>query len=429
MPFSHQVEFGAAKGFYHYPTAGPEKGGCRVRHLAPSGSILTANFNRAWAHALNHRKMYGVTHFAMLHSDVCPEPFWLDKLLAELTRLDADVVSAVVPIKTKHGLTSTAVGTDNTYLSRRLTLREAHQLPETFDHTDVAFHLGVKGPLLINTGCWVADLSKPWCDECDERGVLKWCFNVRDRIVRDPATGDFEGQSYSEDWQFGEYLHSIGAKVYATRKVRLDHAGAAGYANDRPWGEWETDETFRRANREFDLPTHWRYPVEVQGWLSLPEAMVLAHLAEGGRVCEIGSYEGKSTIAMAQTAARVVSIDHHKGDKGTGPADTLERFGKNLSDWGVRDKVTAYAADVNYVAPNLESGSFDLVYVDAQHDYQSTLANLLHALRLVKPGGVIVAHDCHYPEVMRAIEDSGLKKGPSGEGGGDRVDSLWWTKV
>ena len=46
----------------------------------------------------------------MLHDDVVPEAFWLDKLIAELELHSADVMSAVVPVKSGNGLTSTAVG-------------------------------------------------------------------------------------------------------------------------------------------------------------------------------------------------------------------------------------------------------------------------------------------------------------------------------
>src|SRR6266404_8904723 len=70
-------------------------------------SVLPTNFNRLWCDALNSRGEQGWTHFAMLHSDVEAEPGWLDTLIAEQQRVQADMVSAVIAIKDGRGLTST----------------------------------------------------------------------------------------------------------------------------------------------------------------------------------------------------------------------------------------------------------------------------------------------------------------------------------
>ena len=249
MPHYGDVKFEAAEAFRR-PTD-PERSSVRaIIRLGNPGSLLTSNFNRAWCAALNLRAGHGVTHFAMLHADVAAAPGWLDLLLGELERHQADVVSAVIPLKTEHGLTSTAVGTPNKYLQRRLTMSEIHRLPETFDAGHVAETLGFMGPLLVNTGCWVCDLRKPWCDEVDAEGRLKWAFRVENDIVRDPATGHFKSFVASEDWLFSRHLGGIGARVYATRNIPAYHIGTHNYVNGKPWGTWETDEAFAGVERE-----------------------------------------------------------------------------------------------------------------------------------------------------------------------------------
>jgi hypothetical protein len=50
-------------------------------------------FDQLWAMALNHADAGEATHFAMHHDDVGTGPDWLGVLLAELDRLDADLVS------------------------------------------------------------------------------------------------------------------------------------------------------------------------------------------------------------------------------------------------------------------------------------------------------------------------------------------------
>lgn len=242
MPHYGNVTFDAAEA-YRIPTLN----NVPVWRMANGGSILTSNFNRAWCAALNARKKAGITHFAMLHSDVCPAKGWLDVLLEEIERLDADVVSAVVPLKTPHGLTSTAIGGKSIYVQRRLSLAEIHELPETFSRPDVERRLGFFGPLLVNTGCFIADLRKPWVDQTDEMGRLVYAFRFENDIQRDPETGLYHSFVASEDWLFSRHLASVGASVYATRKVKLVHAGDARYANDMIWGEWQTDKAFQSA--------------------------------------------------------------------------------------------------------------------------------------------------------------------------------------
>src|SRR5436309_445640 len=63
-------------------------------------SLLCANFNSLWCECLN-KLGQGITHFAMLHPDVTPAPSWLQILLGEMQQYNADLVSAVIPLKDK----------------------------------------------------------------------------------------------------------------------------------------------------------------------------------------------------------------------------------------------------------------------------------------------------------------------------------------
>ena len=53
----------------------------------------------------------------------------------------------------------------------------------------------------------------------------------------------------------------------------------------------------------------------VHGWLFDNEFRMLSKLAEGKRVLEIGCFQGRSTVALAQTAKSVVSVDYFHGDE------------------------------------------------------------------------------------------------------------------
>lgn len=202
-----------------------------VVHLVPhSMSLLTFNFNRLWAEALNKRQELGLTHFAMLHSDVVPCHGWLDLLIAEQQRVGVDVLSVVIPIKDERGLTSTGLFFPETKQVERLTMTEVHALPPTFGHKGVIKHGGL---LLVNTGCWVCDFTQPWVEDVH--------FWVTDTIVRAPD-GTFQAQNMPEDWNFSLWCHGHQVSLAATRAVAVEHHGLAEYSNQTVWGTWQTDQ-------------------------------------------------------------------------------------------------------------------------------------------------------------------------------------------
>lgn len=191
------------------------------------GSLLAHVFNVLWAQMLLVKPQTDPDYFAMLHSDVVPEAGWVDTLVDELRRTGADLVSVVLPIKNLQGVTSTAIDDpeDEWTPLRRLTTTEVQRLPETFSAADC----GYPGrALLVNTGCWVCDLHRPWVEEFPG-------FEIRDKIRRRPD-GAPQAVCVPEDWNFSRWLHARGAKVLATRKVRAEHVGTHAFANDSVWG-------------------------------------------------------------------------------------------------------------------------------------------------------------------------------------------------
>lgn len=194
-------------------------------------SVLPANFNEHLCAAWNLREANGVTHFAMLHGDIAPQPGWFDVLFDELAVTGADVVSAVVPIKSMKGQTSTAVGErlpNGKPMHTKLTMRDVFELPETFGIEDTPWP---DRALLINTGCMAFRLD-PWVREflLDESfGFETWCEENED--------GKIHSQALSEDWRFALWLAKHGYRAVVTRKVKLDHWGMHAYGNASPWGD------------------------------------------------------------------------------------------------------------------------------------------------------------------------------------------------
>lgn len=186
-------------------------------------SALCLNFNMLWAQALNTRASNGWTHFAMLHADMATAmPNWLEFLMDELDRTGADVLSVVAPFKDGSGLTST--GYDNGQQVVRLTLKQIHELPVTFGIEDTPYP---EHQLVVNTGMWVCDFTKPW--------VEKVWFQMVDQIVPCPD-GIFRVVFKPEDWEFSRMCNELGLKVMATRGVPIRHIGRRVFKSDEVYG-------------------------------------------------------------------------------------------------------------------------------------------------------------------------------------------------
>lgn len=228
---SHLVDIQANAALQH-PTT---RNDIAVKLGQRTSSLLAMGFNHYWCHALNGRFDY----FAMLHADVCPTHGWLDTLMDEMKATGADVISCVIPFKESTGLSSTAIGDPEQSWKprRRLTMKEIAKLPDTFDAADAGYPGDV---LLVNTGCFLVDLSKPWCRELNDDGTAKFHFTINDRIVN--LRGQFKAEVESEDWFASRQWAKAGLKVLATKKVAINHRGVFNFPNYGDWGDFAEDQ-------------------------------------------------------------------------------------------------------------------------------------------------------------------------------------------
>ncbi len=405
MPGYGEMTSGAARGLWR-ASAGPLARIPLDWAVAESqGSLLAQNFNVLWCQALNEcHQGRPVHYFAMLHADVEPQDGWLDVLVEELEARNFDVLGAVVPIKHEKGLTSLALAHESGDPFRfkcRLTMQEVFRLPETFTSEDVG------APLLLNTGCWVCRFDEAWA-----RQVF---FTINDRIAFNTKTNQYQVVVESEDWFFSRLCHEMGLKIGATRKVRLNHAGKIRYTNAMPWGE-DFDSQFVPASTLKPLTRGegdpFLFPADVEGWLLQSEGRALADLATGKKVLEVGSYCGRSTVCMAQTADVVYSIDPHDGRATPRPKGTFDTLHDNLARYGLRN-VKTMVGTLDEMADLLPD--FDLVFIDGAHDYESVMSDIRHARTILAPDGLIAFHDYRNhpgqhdggwdPGVTRAVDE------------------------
>ncbi len=148
--------------------------------------------------------------------------------------------------------------------------------------------------------------------------------------------------------------------------------------------------------------------VTVSGWMTEEERLALRRWAFGKDVCEIGAYEGLSTVNLAATARSVVAVDTFDA-KGTvhHPKDTLGAFQNAIRETGVADRVTTRVGLSADILPTLLPQSFDLIHIDGSHDYESVSADVQLSRPLLREKGWLVFHDYdqNHPGVFRAVQE------------------------
>lgn len=158
-----------------------------------------------------------------------------------------------------------------------------------------------------------------------------------------------------------------------------------------------------------------------EGYLSDDEAWALfiavrhaATVSPAPRIVEVGSYKGRSTIAIASALAMlgrgsVVAVDPH-GPTGKasytvehGDQDTYAEFQKNVATAGVADYVTSLRAISREARRRYDMRPIDMLFIDGSHDYDDVLADIDAWTPLLNDGAVVAFNDTYAPGVNRAL--------------------------
>ena len=143
-----------------------------------------------------------------------------------------------------------------------------------------------------------------------------------------------------------------------------------------------------------------------------------------GDVVEIGCWTGRSTVALANAAypAVVHAVDTWNGSPGEISAelaaerDVYSQFRANIEAFTAGNVIPHRMGWREYLPT---SGPIRFLHIDAEHSYVEVRDNILAALPLMVPGGVICGDDNHHPPVQEAVIDT--------LGGFRTTASLWWT--
>lgn len=147
---------------------------------------------------------------------------------------------------------------------------------------------------------------------------------------------------------------------------------------------------------------------DVEGWLTEGQIQALHEAARacppGGRIVEIGSFRGRSTIVLASSApadVEIVAIDPHAGnDRGPQEIEGFEAeaatdhevFNGNLAGAGIADRVR-HVRSFSDAAHGDVTDPIDVLFIDGAHRFGPARADIRDWGARVAPGGRMLIHD------------------------------------
>lgn len=175
----------------------------------------------------------------------------------------------------------------------------------------------------------------------------------------------------------------------------------------------------------------------IPGFMKNAELAWLAtYAAHASIIVEVGSWQGRSTRALADHCPGVVyAVDPWSGDYYTNGGalhrirtDVAEAFAQHLADHIARGRVRPRRGEFLALHAALvhELGrTVDLLFLDGDHREATVAAEIVAARALVRPGGILAGHDYSHrswPGVRAAVDAA---FGATVQ----RCQSIWWVTL
>ncbi len=148
------------------------------------------------------------------------------------------------------------------------------------------------------------------------------------------------------------------------------------------------------------------HALKIPGFTNVNELRWLAEQASTRRhIVEIGSWKGRGTRAMADNimvGASVCAVDTWNG---TAEDWHMEELAGKHPDWLYNEFIANVSGSTGVVRPYRTSSlhaadefrqlglTFDMIFIDAAHDYQNVKDDVLAWRPLLAPGGLLCGHD------------------------------------
>lgn len=162
-----------------------------------------------------------------------------------------------------------------------------------------------------------------------------------------------------------------------------------------------------------------RKPGSINEWVQLPGwchpcegdhlAFVASTLKEGSRAIEIGTYMGKSAVALGigckESGSVLYSIDHYRGNREHKTRPSMPIAQQNIQRFGLDGSVILVFGESESIAA---AASFDvsLLYIDGEHGYAHVIHDFVCWWPHLVSGCDVLFHDYKnaWPDVKRAVD-------------------------
>ncbi len=152
--------------------------------------------------------------------------------------------------------------------------------------------------------------------------------------------------------------------------------------------------------------------LETPGFMEISELEYLASAAsKHRRILEIGSWKGRSAIAMAEnTTGLVYCVDTWSGHLEASEHFSAECFMAFLKNTKSFNNIIPIPLESSHVADIFRpfGQHLGMIFIDGRHDYEGVKKDIVNWTPLLDEGGILCGHDYghpDWPDVVKAVDE------------------------
>jgi hypothetical protein len=223
---------------------------------------------------------------------------------------------------------------------------------------------------------------------------------------------------YGEDVYFCKRWRNMDGEIFIEPRIDFIHTGGKHWKGN--YHEWLMGRSVHTWMDNIDCVTEG-----INGWTTDEELKFLSYLASRSKsVVEVGSWKGRSTKALLEACrGRVFAVDTWNGtgsDYSLIAAANKDIFQEFYDNVGHYSNLEIMRGDSVEMSKCFNGSKVDMVFIDADHDYEAIKADIEAWLPKCKK--YICGHDySNFVGVKKAVDEKFERVGV--------VGNIWWVDL